>query len=137
MAVAETITPPGSNKHEGLPVIRWVNRMTGDPVPHPDVTGMTFAPLKEDVEAPDNLVVRLDLNFVQYGQMERLLQLGIDHLNARKKALYDLHEAVRAGTADIQPMNDEDARMAHQRATDDFRAAERLLSLVSAVNRRG
>lgn len=88
----------------------------------------TINPLS-DIPTTDHkaLVVRLELDYVEYAKLENLVKIGIASLAARKEEINTLRVAIRDGQAQPPaPLNANDITTVYYRADDDLRAAELL-----------
>lgn len=87
--------------------------------------------IKAGVELPDNFFLRLNLDFIDYGRLERLCELGVENLRSRHETLAKLVEEIRAGKQKPPaPLNADDIRMAAIRAGDLVREAETIMKKV-------
>ncbi len=99
----------------------------------------TFLPVTQTINPLSNvptddhkaLVVRLELQFYEYGEMESLIQIGISALEARVTALQDLHaRSATDGSLLVAPLSRDDVAASIYRAQERVRAAQLLFETV-------
>lgn len=92
----------------------------------PPVVEHVGTPIPETApyESPDSAFVQLTLNYIDYGQLERLAAKGVEQLQAR----YDELQAVKTPPV---PFTMEDVRRSISSAHTDLRLAEALLDRIT------
>ena len=78
------------------------------------------------VENERDLVIRLDLNYVEYAALEDLVALGVEALSQRSIELHKLVEEARRGAEPFPPLMVSDFELVQYRAAERHRDAQTL-----------
>lgn len=102
-------------------IVRHINPMTET----------SESELKAGVELPDEVVVRLELDNIQYGIMEQILDFGLQAMQDRAQALRTMHAQIDNGEVQAPaPLNKDDIWAAYIKASRERDAAEKIIRLV-------